>query len=157
LKAALPRLVLCAATGVALVLIFAVFAPWWMGSERSLASVGGLLYREIQRGEALSSRDEVVRRCRAAKRRITAEVLAGRMTLPEAAQAFREWNETIKDGNEPWAGVYRAPEDEEAVCRNVIVWARQVANRDPGRQAAVVRHLEEELRELLRSRAADGL
>jgi hypothetical protein len=157
LQRALPRLVACAAAGVALFLIVGVFAPWLLGSERSLARVGGVLYRELQRGEALNSRDETVRRCLAAKSRITEEVLAGRLSLLEAARAFRECHEAIRDGNESWAGVYRAPEDEEAVCRNVIAWARQRTGCDPRRQAAAVRRLEAELREFLHARVWAGL
>jgi hypothetical protein len=157
LKRVLPRLVLCAATGVALVLILGVFAPWWMGSDRSLPSAVGLVYHELQRGEALSSRDEAVRRSREAKDRITAELLAGRMTLREAAQAFQEWNETLKDGNDSWAGVYLVPGDEEAACRNVIVWAAKATDRDPERRDAVVRRLEEELRGLHHARIWAGL
>ena len=147
MKSALPRLVLGAVASVALVVIFGVFGPWWFGSDRSLASVASRLYREMQRGQALSSRDEAVRRCLEAKTRVTAEVVAGRLTLLEAAAAFRQCNETVKDGNDAWAGVYRAPGDEEAVCRNVIVWAALATRRDPQRQAAVVRRLEEELRQ----------
>ncbi|HZY83920.1 MAG TPA: hypothetical protein VFE78_03760 [Gemmataceae bacterium] len=157
MKRALPRLVSYAAAGVALFLISGVFAPWWLGSDRSLASAGSLLLREMQRGEALSSRDEAVRRCLTAKTRITAEVVAGRLGLTEAAAAFQEWNETVKDGNEHWVGVYRTAEDEEAVCRNVIVWAANATERDPERRDAVVGRLEEELRQFLRSRAAGGL
>jgi hypothetical protein len=139
---------------VALALIFGVFAPWWMGSERSLAQAAGQVYRELQRGEALSSREEVVLRSRDAKQRVTAEVIAGRLTLREAAQAFREWNETLKDGNDAWAGVYRVPQEEDEVCRNVIVWAEKATKRDPRRQAAVLRRLEAELREIHHARVS---
>ncbi len=153
MQRALPRLVLCAVTGVALALIFGVFAPWWVGSDRSLAHVAGQLYREVQRGESLNSRDEKVRRCLEAKTRITAAVLAGNLGLAEAAEAFREVNETLDDGNDMWAGTYRTGDDEEAVYRNVLVWAWHRGSRDPERRAAVIRRLEAELRQLRRARA----
>jgi hypothetical protein len=152
LKRVVTRLVLGAITVVALVLIFGVFAPWWFESDRSLAHVGGMLYREMQRGAALSKRDEMVRRCLEAKTRITAEVVAGRLTLLEAAAAFQECHESVKAGNDSWAGTYQAPGDEEALCHNVILWATKATRRDPELQAAVVGRLEEELRQARASR-----
>lgn len=159
MQRALPRLALCVFTGVALVLIFGVFAPWWFGSDRSLASVAGQLYRELQRGDSLDRRDERMRRCLEAKRRITAEVLAGRLSLEEAAEAFRESNAAAQDGNEAWAGTYRTydEDDAEAVYRNVIVWVRQSPSQGPERKAATIYRLEEELRQLRQSRAAGAL
>jgi hypothetical protein len=152
---ALPRLVSCAA-GVALFLTFAVLALGWLGSDQSLASAGNVLYRELQRGEALSGRDELVRRTLEGKTQITAELVAGRLTLPEAAAAFREWNETLDDGKGAWVAPYVTPADQEAVCRNVIVWAAQSTESDPERQAAVVGRLEEELRQFLHPGAPGG-
>jgi hypothetical protein len=46
LQRALPLLVLCATTSVALALIFAAFVPLCFESDQSLASVAGVLYRE---------------------------------------------------------------------------------------------------------------
>jgi transposase-like protein len=157
LQSALPRLVLCAFTGVALVLIGGVFAPWWVSSDRSLARVAGVIYREMQRGEALDRRDERLRGCREAKERITAEVLAGRLSLAEAAEAFRAVNETLQGGDDAWVDPYRYADDEEAVCRTVITWARHRTTDDPERQAAVVARLEEELQQLHQAGAGGGL
>jgi hypothetical protein len=150
------RLVLYALTAVALALIGGVFLPWWVGSERSLAHVAGVLYRELQRGEALDGRDERVRRCLEAKTQITDEVLAGRRGLAEAAEAFREVNERLKGGD---SGARRDPfaDDEEAVYRNVIAWVRGRTSDDPQRQAAVVARLEEELQQFQEASAGGGL
>jgi hypothetical protein len=157
LRRALPRLLLCAFTGVALVLIGGVFAPWWVSSDRSLASVAGVLYRELQRREALESRDARLWRCREAKARVTAELLAGRLSLAEAAEAFREVNETLQDADDAWVDPYRFADNEEAVCRTVIAWARHDTGCDPARRAAVVGRLEEELRQLRQARGAAAL
>jgi hypothetical protein len=94
--------------------------------------------------------------CLEAKGRVTEEVLAGRRTLLEAAEVFRECDAISKgDGNEAWADVYRPAADEEEACRIVIRWASRAAQRDPRLQAVVVR-LEEELRQALHSGATGG-
>ncbi len=155
MQSVLSRLALGVLTAAALVLIAGVFLPWWVGSERSLAHVAGMLYREVLRGESLDDRDERVRRCLEAKMRITDELLAGRRNLAEAAEAFREVSERVK-GDDTLPERYRFA-DEEAVCRNVIEWARHRTEDDPQHQSAVVGRLEEELRQLRQARAAGAL
>jgi hypothetical protein len=148
LQRALPPLVLCATAGVALVLIFGALAPLCFESDYSLVGIAGLLYREAERGESLNRRDEAVCRCLDAKAQITAEVLAGRLTLLEAADAFHQWDVQTKGVGQAW--------DEEAVCRNVIAWVKRARYPDPRHQAAVVRRLEAELRQSLHSGIAGG-
>ena len=157
MQSVLSRLVLGTLTAVALALIGVVLLPWWLGSERSLSSALGVIYREAQRGEALDSRDERLRRCLEVKTRITTEVLAGRLSLAEAAEAFREANATLKDAPDAWVDPYRFADDEEAVFRTVIAWARSRADADPERQAAVVARLEEELQQLQETSAGGRL
>lgn len=156
MQSVLSRLVLGALTAVALALVGVVLLPWWLGSERSLSGTLRALYREVQRGEALDSWDERLRRSREAKARITTEVLAGRLSLAEAAEAFREVNETLKDDPDAWVDPYRFADDEEAVFRTVIAWARSRAGEGPEHQAAVVARLEEELQQLHEASAGGG-
>jgi hypothetical protein len=147
LKRALPRLVLGAVTGLTLVAVFGVLGPWSAGSERSLAGVVARLYRETVRGEALTRRDEAIRRCLEGKTQITNELLAGRLTLLQAAEAFRDCDDKVKNSNEAGVGTYRIAEDEEAVCRNVLIWATRAAARRGPQYQVVVRRLEDELRQ----------
>jgi hypothetical protein len=44
--------------------------------------------REQRRAEALARRDELIRDCEAEKTRVAAELVGGRLTLAEAADAF---------------------------------------------------------------------
>jgi hypothetical protein len=98
---------------------------------------GGLLVivTEVQRGEELEPHIEVARRHDDAKRALAAEVVAGRMTLREAAGHFRRLDEA-----DPgiFVDVLAPPRDERFFCESVlsVAW---VVLMDQGRYAAAAR------------------
>jgi hypothetical protein len=89
-----------------------------------------------RRLEALDRRLAVSSRVGEAKGRVVNELIAGRLTLRQAADRFRELNAWLApDGNEDLLGLFPVVTGEEAVWRNVLLWARAVAGvhlrRDP--------------------------
>jgi hypothetical protein len=113
-----------------------------------MATQGRLLVREVQREEALDQRTEAAGRCMRGKLRIVAEVLAGRMSLRDAADGFGELNTLLDDGNDDVLGAYPRAASEEELCRNVIAWVRAEVRRNPAAPAGVLGRLERECEEL---------
>jgi hypothetical protein len=138
-----PGPVLYLAACVALPLALLTYGVGGMDMTAS----GRILVQESQREAALVRRNEVVWRCTQGKQRIAAEVIAGRLSLCEAADGFRELNTLLDDGNDDLLGTYQRPAGEEDLWRNVIVWVRGEVRRDPARGPAVLSRLEKEFQE----------
>jgi len=151
-------LALCAVACVTLLAAFAsASASWWGDSAQwDLTDLVHQLAEETRRGESLASRTGVTRRCIEGKREVTLEVIAGRLTLPEAAGRFRELQEMRDEVDEDSRVPGPGHRDEEALCLNVIVWVAAELNNNPPQARAVVSRLEDELRDHLRSRSGDG-
>jgi hypothetical protein len=126
------------------------FVPGWWDES----AAGPSLRDEKRREDELVRRDEVVVRRVAAKRRIIDEVVAGRLTLLEAAAWFRHLNNC--DGPRPQAEALWGPQgrtEGERMCRQVLSWVRSDLQACPESQyRAVYGRLEAELEaELARS------
>jgi hypothetical protein len=113
------------------------------------------LREEIRRGEekdaALARTLAEARGREAAKRRATRELLAGRLTLTQAAACFRDVDAASGLPSTVLQGYARGTTEEERWCRQVIAWAEieaeaagSAGNRRPTRD-----RLEAELRRLL--------
>jgi hypothetical protein len=105
------------------------------------------LLREVRRAEALDARDEATRRCNQGKQAVTEQVVAGRLSLAEAAERFAELGQLL-DGHGGVVGAYKAPVGAQAVCRNVITWVSAALPAGSSRRAAVLARLEAEYRAL---------
>jgi hypothetical protein len=132
---ALLALVAAAAHAVAL----------WCGQADAWRLARDLL-AEARRGEALDARDAASRRYNEAKQAVTDEVIAGRLSLTEAAERFARLGESL-DGDEGVIPRYKGPVGEQALCGNVIVWVSASRPDGSGRQARVRARLEAEYRE----------
>jgi hypothetical protein len=106
-----------------------------------------MLLAEVRRSEALDARDEASRRCNQGKAAVTAEVIAGRLSLAEAAERFARHG-ALLEGNAAGVGAYRGPAGEQAVCRNVITWASAALPTGSSQRAAVLARLEAEYQAL---------
>jgi hypothetical protein len=100
-----------------------------------------------QRGEELDRNREALLRRIEAKEAVVAELVAGRLTLLQAAARFR----ALK-GDPPGVAELFPPEwgrsEGERLCREVMVWVNGwLAERAPERAAAVAARLEAELRQ----------
>jgi hypothetical protein len=108
------------------------------------------LYRRLEeshrRREELDHRREVLLRRIAAKEQVVAELVAGRLTLLQAAARFRDLKEEPPDMADP-PGYPCGCSEGERLCREVMAWADGwLAERAPQRAAAVAARLEAELR-----------
>jgi hypothetical protein len=119
-----------AAAAACLACCCALPAPGW--------SLARALLRESRRAEALERRDERARRINAEKAAVTAEALAGRLTLAEAACLFEEAEGEMDDGD-GLVCPYRAAAGEPGLSLNVLVWAASRVGEDRGAAAALAR------------------
>ncbi len=112
-------------------------APGW-----NVCSDQGLYW-----GDELDHRLAVTRISSQARSRVAQELIAGRLTLFEAAERFRELS--VADPHYNWAAfrfAYQCPTDEERFCRHVIVVVKsELVDRDPAAAIAVAKRLEREL------------
>jgi hypothetical protein len=108
-----------------------------------------VLTLQALREEALEQRLETWRSLTAGKTRTAAELIAGRVTLRQAAERFRELNALLDDGNDEVVGPYRMGSGEEALWQNVLVWVRAELYKraDKATEAKVLARLKEEYRE----------
>jgi hypothetical protein len=103
------------------------------------------LLRECRRAEALGRRVGLAVRLHDAKAEATAEALAGRLTLTEAALRFGQAEE-VMGGDGDFVCPYRGVTGERGLALNVLTWAEANADQAPGGTAALAR-LEEEYRQ----------
>jgi hypothetical protein len=110
---------LLAAAALAAAATSLALCRWGCGENRDLLAIA----RGVQRGEELDAHFELGWRHHAAKQVLAAEVLAGRMSLREAADHFRRLDETYP-GHPP--SISRPAADERALCDRVLDCAWEV-------------------------------
>ena len=102
--------------------------------------------REAQRQERLESKGEPVKRRMAIKDEVVRQLLAGELTLAEAAAWFKYLNERPAGDENFYRQRFRCPTAEESACRQVISWVRsELWLKGPDRAEETVRRLEAEL------------
>jgi hypothetical protein len=100
-----------------------------------------------QIGKEIDDRHRRVLERMKAKDAIAEDLIAGKLTLVEAAARVRD----LPDGMPGWMNLLPPEElganDDETLCRHVIGWAQTVLADRPEKAAAVGRRLDAELRE----------
>ncbi len=139
------RLLAFACTFLALVALGGHALARWCGRAGSWQLARQLL-TEVRRGEALDARDDASRRYNAAKQAVTDEVIAGRLSLTEAAERFAECGDLL-DGQDGVLARYKGPAGEQELCGNVIVWVEATLPRGSSELADVLAPLEAEYRQ----------
>jgi hypothetical protein len=114
-------------------------------SWAALAEARRLSEHERQRLERLEAQDGIAVRRMAVKNGVVRQLLAGELTLAEAAAWFKYLNEHPADCQDDYRARFPCPTAEESACRQVISWAHAELTGNPDRGAAV-RRLEAELR-----------
>jgi hypothetical protein len=95
---------------------------------------------------------EVLEWCQETRRALVAELLSGRLTLPETAAGFRAVDEVKRKTVPVVSLAVLAPTEEESLCWRVILFAKGQVRHRPD-QEAVLADLEGKLRELARDGA----
>jgi hypothetical protein len=103
---------------------------------------------EIRRGEQLQASEKLIGWGIATKRALAAELVAGRLTLFEAAAGLAAVEETRARFLQPGLSLSPAKTPAEKLCREMIALVRERL-RGSQEQATVVGRLETELREHL--------
>jgi hypothetical protein len=129
------RPALLAAAALAAALAALALCRWGTRGNRDPVSIAW----EVQRGDELGAHIEAGRRRDEAKRALAAEVVAGRMTVREAADHFRRLDEA--DPSYP-PGLPRPPGYERALRHSVLEWAWEVLAHQQ-RYAAAARWYDE--------------
>jgi hypothetical protein len=121
----------------------------WVGGPRlrEIRDVGCFLLEQYERTETLRLRRELTMQCYEGKKRVTAEVVAGRIGLLEAAAQFRALHAPLEDGYDPVSGTSDGPVSEKYLCWNVLAWARDRLQHSPEPDGALLQRLEKEYRE----------
>src|SRR5262249_50141638 len=101
------------------------------GKESDLSQ---LLF-ESRRSEALRLRSEMVNHNIEIKRTIVAEIVAGRLTLREAAIRFHEANHEVENNDRDLLPDYQIPATEEGVYQQVLAWMQSEVSSLPAEQA----------------------
>ncbi len=143
---------------MSLSLLLAVLAgartPWFdslSASWAALSEARRTFEGERQRRQRLAEQDGLAGQRMAVKEAVVRQLLAGELTLPEAAAWFRHVNERAGAGGDYFRALYPSLSAEEAACRQVILWVQVELNETaPGPAAATVRRLEAELEGHLR-------
>jgi hypothetical protein len=104
------------------------------------------LLRERRREEVLERRQRLLELSNKAKSGVVAEVIAGRVTLAEAAGSFRDINNAREDDGGDVLGPLWRPATEEGVYLCVLSWVEAELRGDP-RAARILAPLEEEYRQ----------
>ena len=138
------RLLFFAFTFIALVALGGRALALWSGHSDAWVLARQLL-AEVRRSQALGAREEASRRYNRAKQAVTDELIAGRLSLAEAAERFAQLSE-LMEGPNPGIGSYKEPAGEQAVWRNVITWVSARVARGSSQQEAVLARLEAEYR-----------
>lgn len=126
----------------------------WLGEDMNVAELGRWMLRESRRTEAISALRETVDVARTRKNAVVDEVLAGRLTLVEAAVKFREADEAIEHVDPETAVGYSTPETEEGVCAQVVVWVRAESERlPPAERQRIIRSIEQQFEDRFGSAA----
>jgi hypothetical protein len=101
--------------------------------------------QERQRMALLESRDEVVKKRVLAKHQIVDQLLAGELTLFEAAAWFGFLNDHPPEFPDPYRQKWPGASDEEKLCRQVLSWTGVALRQTlpPGQAEEKLRHLEQ--------------
>jgi len=108
-------------------------------------------FRARQRQEWLRRRVEAIVQRNESREAVMRELLAGRLTLLQAARRFKDLNETPITCQDDYRSTYPGRSDGEKVCRQVLAWLeRDLPDLSPSQAALLRSTLEEELAENLR-------
>jgi hypothetical protein len=110
--------------------------------------------RRLEEGKELEYdldvRQKALYECVLGKDRVAREVIAGRLSLQEAAEQFRYLSLSRPDFNlERFRKTYAGATDTERHCRSVLYWVQALLKDQPEKEQQIVVRLERELTSLV--------
>lgn len=121
-----------------------VFASRDKHQEQSLAR---WLLLEIRRADALDNRATEMSQSLEVKRAVVGDLVADRLTLREAAEQFRQADQSIEKDPAGLVADYQSPQTEEELYHQVIIWAKTRLSNDPKQAEQVIPRLEKQMAE----------
>ena len=124
---------ICAYAAVAVVLFVGLFSLIGLrfGNQSGLSH---WLF-ELRRSEAIRLRTEMVIHSNEVKQTIVADIVAGRLTLHEAAVRFQEANHLVENNDLDLLPDFQVPSTEEGWYQQVLAWMRAEVLSLPAEQA----------------------
>jgi hypothetical protein len=135
------HLLLLAATAVVSVGVSHLIASRGEADGRNLAR--RLLF-EMRRSEALAQRSAQILRSLEIKKVVIDDLIADRLTLREAIEAFRQANALIENNSDGLVATYHTALTENELFQQVLAWTRARLGEDPWRAKEILQRLEEE-------------
>jgi len=118
------RLLAPALVGLALLPLLAAGLPGFLAG--GLSDAGGRLAAESRHREALDRRARATLEAADARRRVVRAVASGSLALAEAVARFRRIAAEYNAATAGVPGASPAPEEEEAVRRQVLGWVQEL-------------------------------
>lgn len=119
--------------------------------DGEVAHLARLLLREVRRSDALAQRVKEVAEAESIRGTATLDFIAGRLTLTQAMEQYREAEKIIAEDNQGLVPRYQKPRTKEELCRQVCAWVQTfllTGNYTSQEANAVHQRLEHELKEL---------
>jgi hypothetical protein len=121
---------------------------------RSLSNLLSGLEEGLRQNEELDRRLAVTEQCNAGRQEVVADLIAGRISLLQAAVRFGCLNQRLPESGVAYRYAYPGNSEAERLCRYVIAYTRTtLIDESPELAATMVELLNAELRQLLE---ADG-
>jgi hypothetical protein len=129
-------------TGILLVGWARAMPGGWRGPAGDIVQLPDILSQiaaEEQLGAELQDISAALHRANDTKQDVAREVLAGRLTLAQAVDCYREIHEHLPIS---WASMrkhYPGDTDQERWCRNVFSWVQSETGDQPDQRAALAK------------------
>ena len=121
----------------------------------ALSSLRAKVRRDLKERDRFASVGQAIDARLGDRRAVMRELRQGRLSLVEAAAAFRDLNERPGVPPSPFRVLFPGASDEEKLCRQVISWARSEREEETTHEAQErARRLEAELAAILKRRGA---
>lgn len=132
---------------VALQAVSRVFA---LGIDGEAANFARLLLHEARRWDALEQRVREIQEAEQVRGEATADFIAGRLTLIQAMEQYRDAEDMIAEDRNGLVPHYRKPRTRQELCRQFCAWVQTflISGNYTSQEKNSVRHrLEMELKE----------
>jgi hypothetical protein len=111
------------------------------------AELPGVILNESRRAEVLAAKEMAVAARAQARAQALDELIAGRLTLLQAADRFADLNATDPECQTAVLSTLEGYSEQERLCRQVILCVESTLQDQPARAATVLTRLQGELRE----------